>query len=51
MDSIKSLLKWLEDDDKEFYSTYNEGKYVIAERFITTLKHKIYKHMTAVRLI
>ena len=49
MDSIKSLLKWLEDNDKEFYSTYNEGKYVIAERFIRTLKHKIYKHMTAVR--
>ena len=30
------------------YSTYNEGKSVVAERFIRTLKHKIYKHMTAV---
>ena len=29
------------------YSTYNEGKFV-AERFIRTLKNKIYKHMTAV---
>ena len=28
------------------YSTHNEGKFVIAERFIKTLKNKIYKHMT-----
>ena len=27
------------------YSTNNEGKYVIAERFIRTLKNKIYKYM------
>ena len=32
----------------EMYSTYNEGKSVIAERFIRTLKNKIYKHMTAI---
>ena len=30
------------------YSTNNEGKSVVAERFIRTLKNKIYKHMTAV---
>ena len=30
------------------YSTHNEGKSVVAERFIGTLKNKIYKHMTAV---
>ena len=29
-------------------STYNEGKSVFAERFIKTLKNKIFKHMTAV---
>ena len=29
------------------YSTYNEGKSVVAVRFIRTLKIKIYKHMTA----
>ena len=29
------------------YSTYNEGKSVVAERFIRTSKNKIYKHMTA----
>ena len=27
-------------------STYNEGKSVVAERFIRTLKTKLYKHMT-----
>ena len=30
------------------YSTHNEGKPVVAERFIRTLKNKIYKHMTAI---
>ena len=30
------------------YSTYNEGKSVIAERFIRTLKNKIFKHLTAI---
>ena len=30
------------------YSIYNEGKSVIAESFIRTLKNKIYKHMTAI---
>ena len=29
------------------YSIYNEGKSVVAERFIRTLKNKLYKHMTA----
>ena len=29
------------------YSTNNEGKSVIYERFIRTLKHKIYKYMTS----
>ena len=30
------------------YSTHNEGKSVVAERFIRTLKTKIYKYMTAI---
>ena len=30
------------------YSTYNEGKSVVAERFIKTLKKKIYKYMTSI---
>ena len=39
--------KWLSDNDIIMYSTYNEGKSVVAERFIKTLKNKLYKHMTA----
>ena len=39
--------KWLSDNDIIMYSTYNEGKSVVAERFIRTLKTKLYKHMTA----
>ena len=30
------------------YSTDNERKSLVAERFITTLKNKIYKYMTSV---
>ena len=30
------------------YSTRNEGKSVVAERFIRTLKNKIYKYTTSV---
>ena len=30
------------------YSTHNEGKSVVTERFIRTLKNKIYKHITAI---
>ena len=30
------------------YSTFNEEKSVIVEKFIRTLKNKIYKHMTAI---
>ena len=30
------------------YSTNNEGKFVIAERFITKLKNEIYKYMTSI---
>ena len=39
--------KWLSDNNIIMYSTYNEGKSVVAERFIRTLKNKLYKHMTA----
>ena len=40
--------KWLKENDIITYSTHNEGKSVVAKRFIRTLKNKIYKHMTAV---
>ena len=39
--------KWLSDNDINMYSTYNEVKSVVAERFIRTLKNKLYKHMAA----
>ena len=39
---------WLEGNDIEMYSTRNEGKFVVAERFTKTLKTKIYKCMTSV---
>ena len=43
------LKKWLQDNDIEMYSTHNEGKSVVTERFIRTLKNKIiYKHMTLI---
>ena len=38
----------METNNVETYSTYNEEKSVIAERFIRTLKSKIFKHMTVV---
>ena len=43
-----SFKKWLDDNDIKMYSTQNEGKSVVAERFIRILKTKIYKHMTTV---
>ena len=30
------------------YSRHNEGKSVVAERFIRTLKNKVYKYMTSI---
>ena len=39
--------KCLSDNDIIMYSTYNEGKSVVAERFIRKLKNKLYKHMVA----
>ena len=35
----------LQDNDIEMYSSPNEGKSVVAERFITFLKNKIDKYM------
>ena len=40
--------KWLRDNDLVMYSTHIEGKSVVAERFIRTLKNKIYKYMTSI---
>ena len=42
------MKSWLEKNDIEMYSTHNEGKSVVAERSIRTIKNKIYKHMTSI---
>ena len=44
----RSMKSWLEKNDIEMYSTHNEGKSIVPERFIRTLKNKIYKHMTSI---
>ena len=43
-----SFKKWLQDNDIVMYSTHIEGKSVVAERFIRTLKSKIYKYITSI---
>ena len=42
-----SFKKWLQDNDIVMYSTNNEGKSVIAERFIRILKNEIYNYITS----
>ena len=41
----KPFKKWLGDNGTNMYSTHNEGKSVVAERSIRTLKNKFFKHM------
>ena len=40
------IQKWLDDNNILIYSTHNKGKSVVAERFIRTLKGKIYRKIT-----
>ena len=42
--------KWLSDNDIILYSTFNEVKSVVAEKFIRRLKNKFDKHMTATNI-
>ena len=46
--SSRSMKSWLEKNAIKMYSTHNERKSVVAERFIRTLKNKIYKYMTSI---
>ena len=39
---------FLKINNIEVYSTCSEGKSVVADRFIRTLKNKIFKHMTVI---
>ena len=43
----KSLKSRLQHINIEMYSTYDERKSVVTERFIRTLKNRIYKYMTS----
>ena len=42
------MKSFLQNNATEIYSTYNEGKPVVAEKFIRALKNKIYKYMTSI---
>ena len=42
------MKSWLEKNDIEIYLAHNEGKSLVAEIFIRTLKTKIYKYMTSI---
>ena len=42
-----SFKKWLKNNNTEMHSIHNEGKSVVAARFIRTSKAKIYKYMTS----
>ena len=48
---MRSMESWLQDNDINFYSTHNEGKSDAAERFIRTLKNKVYKYIISIRKI
>ena len=42
------MKSFFQSNDIEMYSIHNEGIFVVAERFIRTLKNKIYKYMTSI---
>ena len=44
----RTMKSWLQDNHIEIYSIHNKGKSVVAERFITDLKNKIYKYMISI---
>ena len=43
----RSFKKWLSDNNIEMYSTHNEGKAVVIERFNRTLKERMWKYFSA----
>ena len=42
------MKSWLQDNDTGMYSTHNEEKSVVTERFIRTLRNKIHTCMTSI---
>ena len=49
-DSVYNRLmkSWLQDNDTKLYSTRNEGKSDLTEKFIKTLKNKIHEYMISI---
>ena len=45
------MKSWLQDNKIEMYSTHNKRKSVVTERYIRTLKNKIFKYMTSMSKI
>ena len=39
---------WLHDNNIKIYSIHDEGKFVVGERFIRTLKNKTHKYVTSI---
>ena len=46
--TIDQTKSFLQNNNIEMHSTHNEGKSVVVEKFIRTLKHKMYKYMTSI---
>ena len=42
------MKSWLHDNMIEMYATHNEGKSIVAQRFIRTLKKNFFKHITTI---
>ena len=45
------MKSWLQDNDTEMHSRHNEGKSLVAEKFVRTLKNKVSKYMTSISKI
>ena len=46
----RSMKSWIEKNDIEMYLAHNEGKFVVAKKFITTLRNKNYKYMISISI-
>ena len=44
----RSTKSWVQDNYIKMYSTHIERKFIVTERFVITLKNKIYKYMALV---
>ena len=44
----RSMKSWSQENTIEMHSTHNEGKSIVAEKFIRAIKSKIYKYTTLI---